>query len=67
MQTDMQLLTEVKEMSIKIRNGNTDSGTHYLLGYLWATLTPKQQKQTAIAFADEIIEKLEKEKEELLT
>ncbi len=67
MATDMQLLQEVKAMSTKIRNGNVDSGNAYLLGYLWATLTPKQQKQTAIAFADEIIEKLEKEKEELLT
>jgi hypothetical protein len=63
---DMKLLQEVKEMSAKIR-GNVDSGNAYLMGYLWATLTPKQQKQTAIAFADEIIEKLEKEKEELLT
>lgn len=60
MNTDMQLLQEVKTMSTKIRNGNADSGNAYLLGYLWATLTPKQQKQTAIAFADELISILEK-------
>jgi len=60
METDMQLLKEVKEMSAKIR-GNVDSGNAYLLGYLWATLTPKQQIATSIAFADELIAKLENE------
>ena len=59
METDMQLLQEVKAMSAKIRNGNADSGNAYLLGYLWATLTPKQQIATSIAFADELIAKLE--------
>lgn len=59
METDMQLLQEVKTMATKIRNGNSDSGNSYLLGYLWATLTPKQQKQTAIVFADELIGILE--------
>ncbi len=61
MATDMQLLQEVKEMATKIRNGNVDSGKSYLIGYLWATLTPKQQIATSIAFADELIEKLENE------
>jgi hypothetical protein len=61
MTTDMQLLQEVKAMSIKIRNGNEDSGKSYLLGYLWASLTPKQQIATSIAFADELIAKLENE------
>ena len=55
----MQLLQEVKAMSTKIRNGNVDSGNSYLLGYLWATLTPKQQIATSIAFADELISILE--------
>jgi hypothetical protein len=59
---NMELLQEVKEMSTKIRNGNVDSGTHYLLGYLWASLTEKQQTEISIAFADEIITKLEAEK-----
>ena len=57
----MQLLQEVKRMAIAIRNGNEDSGKSYLLGYLWATLTPEQQNETAIAFSDELIEKLENE------
>ena len=61
MATDMQLLQEVKEMATKIRNGNADSGKSYLIGYLWATLTPKQQIATSIAFADELIAKLENE------
>jgi hypothetical protein len=60
MVTDMQLLQEVKRMAIAIRNGNEDSGKSYLLGYLWATLTPEQQNETAIAFSDELIEVLEK-------
>ena len=60
MKTDMQLLQEIKEMSTKIR-GDRDSGNAYLLGYLWATLTPKQQIATSIAFADELIAKLENE------
>jgi hypothetical protein len=60
MATDMQLLQEVKATAAKIRNGNVDSGNAYLLGYLWATLTPEQQNETAIAFSDELIAMLEK-------
>ena len=57
--SDIQLLQDVKVMAHKIR-GDRDSGNAYLMGYLWATLTPKQQKQTALAFTEEIIEVLEK-------
>ena len=56
----MQLLQQVKEMAIKIRNGNADSGKSYLLGYLWATLTPEQHNETALAFSDELIGQIEK-------
>ena len=59
MNTDMQLLQDVKVMALKIR-GNEDSGTHYLLGYMWASLTPKQQKEIALSFTDQLIEELEK-------
>jgi hypothetical protein len=59
MVSDMQLLQQVKEMAIKIRNGNADSGKSYLLGYLWATLTPEQQNETALAFSDELIGQIE--------
>ena len=60
MTTDMQLLQDVKTMATKIRNGNEDSGKSYLLGYMWATLTPKQQKELAMSFTDELISILEK-------
>ena len=50
----MQLLQDVKLTSTKIRNGDETSGTHYLLGYMWATLTPKQQNELAKSFADEL-------------
>lgn len=59
MTTDMQLLQEVKAISTKIRNGNPDSGNSYLLGYLWATLTPEQQKETRISFVEEFTKILE--------
>jgi len=59
MNTDMQLLQEVKAISTKIRNGNPDSGNSYLLGYLWATLTPEQQEETRISFIEEFTKILE--------
>ena len=54
MSVDMQLLQEVKTMATTIRHNNQDSGTHYLLGYMWATLTPKQQKEIAKSFSEEL-------------
>jgi hypothetical protein len=59
MNTDMQLLQEVKAISTKIRNGNPDSGSSYLLGYLWTTLTAEQQEETRISFIEELTKKLE--------
>ena len=55
----MQLLQEVKAIATKIRNGNTDSGSSYLLGYLWATLTPEQQQETKLSFIEEFTKILE--------
>ena len=46
----MQLLQEIKAMSKAIRNGNADSGNAFLMGYLWATLTVKQQQEIADEF-----------------
>jgi ABC-type transporter MlaC component len=60
MSVDMQLFQEVKAMAKKVRNDDSDSGTHYLLGYMWATLTPKQQKEIAKSFAEELSEVLER-------
>ena len=57
--TDMNLLAEVKEISTELR-GNSDSGTHYLLGWMWATLTPKQQKELAESFREQLAEELER-------
>ena len=56
MTVDMQLLQEIKTIATKIRYDNQDSGTHYLLGYMWATLTPKQQKEIAKSFRNELSE-----------
>lgn len=50
MKTNMQLLQEIKTMSKAIRNGNADSGNAFLMGYLWATLTKKQQQEIADEF-----------------
>ena len=52
--SDMELLQDVKAIATKIRNNDSDSGTHYLLGYMWATLTPEQQKELAESFSDEL-------------
>jgi ABC-type transporter MlaC component len=56
MSVDMQLLQEVKAMATTIRHDNQDSGTHYLLGYMWATLTPEQQEETAKSFREQLAE-----------
>jgi hypothetical protein len=53
---DIQLLQEVKKMSNEIRHGNVDSGTHYLLGYMWASLTKKQQNEIAKSFREQLSE-----------
>lgn len=51
----MQLLQYVKSMSQDIR-GNVDSGNAYLMGYMWATLTLKQQHEIAESFRNELAE-----------
>jgi len=56
----MQLLQEIKSMAKEIRNDNVDSGNAYLMGYMWATLTTKQQKEIAKSFRDELAKDKEK-------
>ena len=51
----MQLLQYVKSMSHDIR-GDVDSGNAYLMGYMWATLTLKQQHEIAESFRNELAE-----------
>jgi len=53
---DMQLLQEIKSMAKEIRNDNADSGNAYLMGYMWASLTKKQQNEIAKSFRNELSE-----------
>jgi ABC-type transporter MlaC component len=55
MNTDLKLLQDVKEMSTQIR-GDADSGKSYLMGYIWASLTQKQQKEIAKSFREQLAE-----------
>jgi hypothetical protein len=58
MNTDLKLLQDVKKMSTQIR-GDEDSGKSYLMGYIWASLTQKQQKEIAKSFREQLAEELE--------
>jgi hypothetical protein len=53
---DMQLLQDVKAIAKEIRNDNADSGNAYLMGYMWASLTTKQQNEIAESFRNELAE-----------
>jgi len=55
---NIELLQDVKEMSTQIR-GDADSGKSYLMGYIWASLTQKQQKEIAKSFREQLAEELE--------
>ena len=55
MKTDLSLLQDVKAMSTQIR-GDEDSGKSYLMGYIWASLTQKQQKEIAKSFREQLAE-----------
>jgi ABC-type transporter MlaC component len=50
-------LQEIRELSTLIRNNDSDSGTHYLLGYMWASLTEKQKKEIEKSFRQQLKEK----------
>jgi len=49
-------LTDVLSTCRQIRGNDRDSGAHYLLGYLWATLSEKQRKQIAKTFQNDLNE-----------
>jgi hypothetical protein len=55
MATDLKLLQEIKVMSTQIR-GDEDSGKSFLMGYIWASLTQKQQKEIAKSFREQLAE-----------
>jgi hypothetical protein len=49
-------LNETLKTVRKIRNNDHDSGTHYLLGYLWASLSEKEQKRIYNLFKSDLEE-----------
>ena len=49
-------LKDVLATTRKIRNNDHDSGTHYLLGYLWANTPDKEKERIAKLFASDLAE-----------
>ena len=49
-------LRDVLSTCRKIRGNNHDSGTHYLLGYLWASMSDKEKIRIAKLFNNDLEE-----------
>lgn len=49
-------LRDVLNTCRQIRGNNRDSGTHYLLGYLWANTSDKEKMRIAKLFAKDLEE-----------
>lgn len=49
-------LRDVLNVCRQIRGNNHDSGTHYLLGYLWAGVPDKEKERIAKLFANDLAE-----------
>jgi hypothetical protein len=49
-------LRDVLSVCRQIRGNDRDSGTHYLLGYLWANTSDKEKMRIAKLFADDLAE-----------
>jgi hypothetical protein len=49
-------LRDVLSITRQIRGNDHDSGTHYLLGYLWANTPDKEKMRIAKLFADDLAE-----------
>ena len=49
-------LRDVLATTRKIRNNDHDSGTHYLLGYLWANTPDKEKERIAKLFNNDLAE-----------
>ena len=49
-------LRDVLSITRQIRGNDYDSGTHYLLGYLWANTPDKEKERIAKLFADDLNE-----------
>jgi hypothetical protein len=55
----MTISTELRDVLStcrQIRGNDRDSGTHYLLGYLWASIPDKEQLRIAKLFAKDLEE-----------
>ena len=49
-------LQDVLKVVRQIRNNDYNSGTHYLLGYLWANTSDKEKTRIAKLFAKDLEE-----------
>lgn len=49
-------LRDVLNVCRQIRGNNHDSGTHYLLGYLWANTSDKEKVRIAKLFNNDLKE-----------
>lgn len=49
-------LRDVLSLTRKIRGNDRDSGTHYLLGYLWASTSQKEQEKIFALFTKDLME-----------
>jgi hypothetical protein len=52
-------LKDVLSICRQIRGNDHDSGTHYLLGYLWASMSDKEKMRIAKLFANDLNEMAE--------
>jgi hypothetical protein len=53
-------LQDVLNVCRQIRGNDRDSGSHYLLGYLWASLSDKEKKRIATLFNNDLLEQEKK-------
>jgi hypothetical protein len=49
-------LRDVLATCRQIRGNDHDSGTHYLLGYLWASISDKEKARIAKLFNNDLLE-----------
>lgn len=49
-------LTNTLENIKKLQKSHTDTAAHFMLGYLWASLSKSKRKQIAQTFADQLKE-----------
>jgi hypothetical protein len=52
MSEELPELGDVRKLATRYRNNDNDSGTHFLLGYLWGTLSHDQRREVYKEFQD---------------